>query len=47
MWPQLQRAYCIIVMGSLSAFDIIGSKACEIVGDTTGDAQLFLPVETK
>ena len=39
----------VIVMGNLSTFDIIGSKAHEIVGDTIGDAQLLimLPVETR
>ena len=33
---------------NVSAFDVIGSKVREIVGDATGDARLliFLPMET-
>ena len=45
----LSRATGSVSIGNLSAFDIIRSKAREIVGDATGDARLLilLPMESK
>ena len=44
----LSRATGSVSSGNLSAFDIIGSKTHEIVGDETGNTQLMilLPMET-
>ena len=43
----LSRAPGSVSIANLSAFNVTGSKACEIVGDVTGDAWLliFLPME--
>jgi len=45
----LSRATGSVSIGNLSAFDVIGSKAREIVGNVTGDQQLLilLPMETR
>ena len=45
----LSRATGSVSSGNLSAFDVIGSKAREIVGDATGDARLLtlLQMETR
>ena len=38
----LSQATGFITSGNLSAFDIISSKACKIVGDVIGNAQLLI-----
>ena len=45
----LSRPTGSVSMSNLSAFDVIGSKAREIVGDVTGKTQLLilLLMETK
>jgi len=45
----LSRATGSVSIGNLSAFDVIGSKAREIVGDARGDQRplILLPMETR
>jgi len=45
----LSQAAGSVSSGNLSAFDVIGSKACKIVGGLTGDVRLLilLPMATK